>query len=187
MHNIEPFYNWRHLYIAEEDEQSPFYGREYSEFEFTDAIYNYLIHPQWDTFGCKNLYLKIIFVDYEQQFAIIEMIGEWNDAIENDIMILKREIIDRLALQGISKYILVAENVLNFHSGDIDYYEEWYEEVSDHDGWIVCLNLPAFAQHDFKKAHLTKYILLMEISQWRTYLPQHLLSLIEKERAQYLY
>ena len=187
MHNIEPFYNWRHLYIAEEDEQSPFYGKTYSEFEYTDAIYNYFIHPQWDTFGCRNLYLKIIFVDYEQQFVIIEMIGEWNDAIENDIMILKHEIIDKLALQGISKYILIAENVLNFHSGDIDYYEEWYEEIKDNNGWIVCLNLPKFAQHDFKKAQITKYILLMEIPQWRTYLPQHLLNLIEKKRIQYLH
>lgn len=24
MHGIEPFYNWRHLYIASEDNQSPF-------------------------------------------------------------------------------------------------------------------------------------------------------------------
>ena len=54
MHNIEPYYNWRHIYISEEDERSPFFGREYSEFEFTQAIYNYLIHPQWDEFGFEN-------------------------------------------------------------------------------------------------------------------------------------
>jgi len=34
MHDIEPYYNWRHIYISEEDERSPFYKREYSEFEF---------------------------------------------------------------------------------------------------------------------------------------------------------
>ncbi|MBK7182072.1 MAG: hypothetical protein IPH89_03595 [Bacteroidetes bacterium] len=49
MQDIEPYYNWRHHYIASEDERSPFYEREYSEFEYTNAIYNYLIHPQWMT------------------------------------------------------------------------------------------------------------------------------------------
>ena len=33
--------------------------------------------------------MKILFADYEQNFAIIELIGEWNDAIENDIMTLE--------------------------------------------------------------------------------------------------
>jgi len=88
MHEIEPFYNWRHLYAAEEDKRSPFYGRTYSEFEYTQAIYNYLIHPQWDEFGSRTLYMKILYTDYDQQFTIIELIGEWNDAIENDIMTL---------------------------------------------------------------------------------------------------
>lgn len=186
MHFIEPFYNWRHLYIAEEDKFSPFYERTYSEFEFSQTIYNYLIHPQWDAFGSRNLYLKIIYVDYDEHFSIIEMLGEWNDAVENDIMILKREIIDRLLLQGISKYILITENVLNFYSGDKDYYEEWHEAAAEAQGWIVCINMPLSSQHDFRKAHLTNYISLLEISQWRIYLPQHLLSVVEKERLAYI-
>ena len=41
MHTIEPFYNWQHLYVAAQDPQSPFYGTEYSEFEFSKTIYNY--------------------------------------------------------------------------------------------------------------------------------------------------
>ena len=45
MHAIEPHYNWRDYYIASEDERSPFYGRIYSEFEFTHAIYDHVIHP----------------------------------------------------------------------------------------------------------------------------------------------
>ncbi len=85
MHEIEPYFNWRHLYIADEDVKSPFYGRTYSEFEFTQTVYNFYIHPQWDDFGSSTLYIKILFADYETGFAIIEMIGEWNDAIENDI------------------------------------------------------------------------------------------------------
>jgi hypothetical protein len=39
MHDLEPFFSWRHLYIASEDERSPFYERKYNEFEFTNQIY----------------------------------------------------------------------------------------------------------------------------------------------------
>lgn len=100
MHDIEPFYNWIKLYSSQSDERSPFYGREYSEFEFSQTIYNYYIHPQWDFFGSNTLYIKIIFIDYEEGYAIIEMIGEWNDAINNDIMWLKREVSTNVSRGG---------------------------------------------------------------------------------------
>ncbi len=58
MQDIEPYDNWHYLYTSEEDERSPFYGREYSEFVFTQTVYNYYIHPQWDEFGSSTLYLK---------------------------------------------------------------------------------------------------------------------------------
>lgn len=181
MHDIEPFFNWRHLYTAEEDSRSPFFGRTYSEFEFSQTVYNYYIHPQWDEFGSRTLYLKILYADYELQFAIIELIGEWNDAIENDIMTLKRDIIDKLFEQGIVKFILIGENVLNFHSGDKDYYQEWFEEATDENGWMVLVNLSDAAQYDFKKRKLNYYIELMDIPNWRTYKPEHLFKRIDDE------
>lgn len=181
MHDIEPFYNWRHIYIAEEDPKSPFFGRKYNEFEFTQTVYNYYIHPQWDDFGSHTLYLKIIYVDYELHFTIIELLGEWNDAIENDIMELKREVMDILYKKGIYKYILIAENVLNFHSSDKEYYQEWYEEVSEENGWIVALNMPEATQQDFKKKKLNYYIELMELAEWRVYKPYHLFKKIDDE------
>ena len=181
MHDIEPFYNWRHLYVSEEDERSPFYGRVYSEFEFSQTIYNYYIHPQWDEFGSRTLYLKVLMADYDEHYVVIELIGEWNDAIENDIMELKREVADCMRQEGITKYILVAENVLNFHSGDKDYYQEWYEEVTDDEGWIVCLNMPEQTQYDFKKKNLNYYIELMEIPDWRVYKPFHLFRKIDEQ------
>jgi hypothetical protein len=181
MHDIEPFFNWRHIYTSEEDPKSPFFGRTYSEFEFSQTVYNYYIHPQWDDFGSRTLYLKIIYVDYELRFAVIEMIGEWNDAIENDIMELKREVIDKLEAQGIFKFILVTENVLNFHSSDKEYYQEWYEQVSDEDGWIVALNMPESSQYDFRKKKLNYYVELMDIDNWRIYKPYHLFKKIDDE------
>ena len=109
MHDIEPYYHWRHLYTAEADPRSIFFGRTYSEFEFSQTVYNYYIHPQWDEFGSKTLYLKILFTDYDAKFAIIELIGEWNDAITNDIMILKREILELMIDEGINKFILIGK------------------------------------------------------------------------------
>ncbi|MBL0146716.1 MAG: hypothetical protein IPP48_14265 [Chitinophagaceae bacterium] len=172
MQDIEPYYNWRHLYAAEEDPKSPFYGRTYSEFEFSQTVYNYYIHPQWDFFGSRTLYLKMLFVDYEQGYAIIELLGEWNDAIENDIMTLRRDITDKLYRKGIVKFILIAENVLNFHSSDADYYEEWREQIEDEGGWVAILNMPPQSQYDFKKARLTNYAELMDFPQWRTLRPE---------------
>jgi hypothetical protein len=181
LHTLEPFYNWRHIYIAEEDPLSPFYGRTYSEFEYSQTVYNYYIHPQWDDFGSRTLYLKIIYVDYELNFAIIEMIGEWNDAIENDIMELKREVFDLLFQQSITKYILITENVLNFHSSDKEYYQEWYDELSEENGWVVALNMPEATQQDFRKKKLNYYIELMELPDWRAYKPYHLFKKIDEQ------
>jgi len=181
VHEIEPYFQWRHMYMAEEDPRSIFFGRTYSEFEFSQTVYNYYIHPQWDEFGSKTLYLKILFVDYESKFAIIEMIGEWNDAIENDIMYLKREVADKLMKEGVTKFIFIAENVYNFHSGDRDYYEEFYDELSEEEGWAVLVNMQPGAQHDFLQRKLNRYIELMEIEAWRTYKPEDFFQLIDKK------
>ena len=96
-------------------------------------------------------------------------------------MTLKREVIDVFEQNGITKFIFIAENVLNFHSGDKDYYEEWYEEVSDNNGWIVCLNMPEQTQYDFKKAKLNRMIELIDLIDWRVYKPFHLFKKIDNE------
>ncbi len=181
MQDIEPYYNWRHLYIAEEDEQSPFYQREYSEFEYSQTLYNYYIHPQWDDFGSRTLYMKILYVDYELHFAIIELLGEWNDAIENDIMTLRRDITDKMYMQGITRFILIAENVLNFHSSDDSYYEEWKEQLEDDNGWVALVNMPEQSLYDFKRARLTNYVELVNMEQWRTLKPEIIFQAIESE------
>ena len=152
MHFIEPFFNWRGYYIASDDAVSPFYEREYSEFEFSNRIYNFLIHPQWDYFGSSTLFLKVLYADYDGGYAIIEFIGEWNDAIENDIMVLKRDVIEPMMNQGINKFILIGENVLNFHSSDDCYYDEWFEEVEE--GWIATINFHEHVVKEFIAANI---------------------------------
>lgn len=179
MHEIEPFYNWRHVYIADEDQRSPFFGREYSEFHYSQTIYNYYIHPQWDDIGSSTLYIKILFADYEVGFAIIEMIGEWNDAIENDIMTLKRDIIDQMIVHGIHKFILIAENVLNFHSSDDCYYEEWVDDVNDEGGWVSIIGLPEQSRYDFTRAGIDRYVQLVDLPDWRPFTPGNLFTKVD--------
>lgn len=182
MQDIEPFYRWRHRYIAAQDQRSPFYGRVYSEFEYSQTIYNYYIHPQWDNFGSPTLYAKILFADYDQHYAIIELIGEWNDAVHNDSMFVKRELIDALMNEGLYHFIIIAENVLNFHADDTDYYEEWYEDMKEYEGWAVIINLQEHVYQEMKEARLDDYLHLGELFNdinWRPHEPQRIFVAIE--------
>lgn len=182
MYDIEPYYAWRDLYTAEEDERSPFYERTYDEFEFHNKIYNYYIHPQWDEFGSLTLYTKLLWADYDEGFAILEFIGEWNDTIYNDIKYLKREVIDLLIKQGIYRFILICENVLNFHGSDDCYYEEWFEEVAEEGGWIACLGTLKHVEDEMIATQLQYYMKiggLMNDINWRKYKPFDTLQLVE--------
>jgi len=179
MHLVEPFYDWRNYYISSEDSSSLFFGSEYSEFEFENSIYNFYIHPQWDSIGSSTLFLKILFVEYNEGYTVIELIGEWNDAIENDIMTLKREIIEPMIELGINKYILIGENVLNFHYSDDCYYEEWFDEIED--GWIATINFHDHVTSEFQKINIDNYFVMggeLEEIEWRTYSPFQLFNKI---------
>ncbi len=182
MHDIEPHFRWRDEYIASEDEHSPFYGRTYDEFKFTQKVYNYFIHPQWDEFGSSTLYMKILFVDYDDGFAIIELIGEWNDALHNDIKFLKREIIDSLLSHHIYKFIIICENVLNFHGDEDCYYEEFYEDVIEENGWICLVNTLDHVEDEMKDTRLQYYINFgkqYNNLNWRIHSPKAVFSAIE--------
>lgn len=182
MHDIEPFWNWRHKYMAEEDARSTFYGQDHSETYFTHAVYDHAIHPQWDAFGSETLYLKVLFADYEDGYAIVELLGEWNDLLGNDIMFLKRDHLEPMMAQGINKFILIGENVLNFHYSDDEYYNEWFEEVNEADGWIAFLNLRPHVLQDLQQANIDQYFLLggtLNAVAWRTTEPESLYERVE--------
>ena len=181
MHYIEPFYNWRGYYIASDDPISPFFNCDYSELHYSNKIYNFYIHPQWDNMGSETLFLKILYVDYDKSSAVIELIGEWNDAIENDIMVLKREVVDVLIKYGITTFILIGENVLNFHYSDDCYYEEWFEDVED--GWIAMVNFHEHVTDEFKRIHIDQYFAMggqLDDLEWRAFHPS---QFIDKVRS----
>ena len=165
MHTIEPYYSWRYLYIASEDPQSPFYGHQNSELYFTDQIYNFLIHPQWDSIESESLFL-----------------GEWNDLLNNDIMTLKRGVIELMIEEGITKYILICENVLNFHTDldVVDYYEEWQDELEE--GWIAVLNARDHVLAEMSKVGIDQYLVMggkLNDLSWRIRHPKQLFYAID--------
>ncbi|MFT6883671.1 MAG: hypothetical protein ACI83W_001106 [Marinoscillum sp.] len=181
MHQIEPFYRWLNHYDSSQDELSPFHGKEYNYDLYSENIYGFYIDPAWDFFGSETLYLKLLYVDYEEGYVIIEFIGEWNDAINNDIMLLKRNILEHLSYQNINKFILIGENILNFHGSDDSYYEEWFEEVED--GWIAGLNFRDFVIDEMTNFQLDYYLNFggqLDIMDWRTMSPKALCVLIDQ-------
>ena len=185
MHEIAPFYNWEKFYTSANDKKSPFYGKEYNYELYSNEIYGYFIHPGWDFIGSETLYIKIIFADYKSNFAIIEMIGEWNDTLYNDVMHFKRNVIDLMVNAGIFKFLLIGENVFNFHGSDDCYYEEWFEDIED--GWIVGISFREFIHREWRKYGIDSYINYggeLEAIHWRTMTPQllykHTSQLIQK-------
>jgi hypothetical protein len=131
--------------------------------------------------GSPTLFLKILFVDYDEKYAILEFIGEWNDAIENDIMTLKRDIIEPIMDAGINKFILIGENVLNFHYSDDCYYEEWFDEVED--GWIALINFHDHVIREFERIHIDSYFVMggeLEEIEWRTFQPHQFYEKVNK-------
>ncbi len=167
MHDIEPHYLWRELYLATNDRRSPFYGYHNSEVYFTDSIYDHLIHPQWDFFGAETLYMKQLFTDYVEGFTVLEFFGEWNDVLHNDIMFLKRDILEPIMAHGINKFILIGENLLNFH--------EWFEELED--GWITLINFRQHVLTEIKQFQLDHFLFIggeLNDLPWHSWSPHKL-------------
>jgi hypothetical protein len=180
MHTIEPYANWLVYYDSSADERSPFFCKEYNHDVYTDTVYGYYIDPAWDSFGSETLYLKTLYTDYEQRYVILEMIGEWNDAIHNDIMILKRQFLELLVAEGIDKFILIGEHILNFHGSNDAYYEEWFDDVDD--GWIALVCTPEFVLEEMKRFDIDRYVNMqgsLQITNWRTMTPSRLFDAVD--------
>lgn len=179
MHEIEPFDGWLNQYDSNLDERLPFFGETHDQYDL--AFYNHLLHPEWDFIGSETLFVKVLYASYDQGWAVIEMIGEWNDTLHNDSMHLKRNLIDFLLAEGIRKFILIGENILNFHGGDDDYYQEWFEEVEE-EGWIATICFRDFIHSEWKKHGLDGYFNWggnLEIFNWRTLHPVQIFERVD--------
>ena len=183
MHDIEHYYRWEPLYQSSNDPQSPFFGKEYNYDLYTENIYGYYIAPGWDYFGSDTLYVKVLYVDYQKGFGILEFIGEWNDAINNDIMHLKRNVLEPMMHAGVHKFILLGENVLNFHGSDDCYYEEWFEETEELGGWIAAINFREFVMEEWRNYNIDSYINFggtLQLSKWRVLEPAVFFEMVRR-------
>ncbi len=182
MHTLMPYERWNAFYNSSYDEQSPFAGKEYNYDVYSENIYGYYIDPAWDYMGSETLYIKLLFVEYDLGFAVIELIGEWNDAINNDIMHLKRNILEHMMYCGINKFVLIGENVMNFHGSDDCYYEEWFEEVEEAEqGWVAAVNFREFVISEMTQYNIDSYVNMggsLQIEKWRTLHPLKFYELV---------
>jgi hypothetical protein len=95
-------------------------------------------------------------------------------------MYLKRDVMEVFNAAGIDKFILIGENVLNFHSSDDSYYEEWFQDVED--GWISLINFREHVLEEFRKNHIDYYLNFggeLDDVEWRKIGPRQLFQYIE--------
>ena len=87
--------------------------------------------------------------------------------------------IDQMIAHGIHKFILIAENVLNFHSSDDCYYEEWVDDVNEEGGWVSIIGLPEQSRYDFTRAGIDRYVQLVDLPDWRPFTPGNLFTKVD--------
>ncbi|MEL7162648.1 MAG: hypothetical protein AAFN92_17960, partial [Bacteroidota bacterium] len=92
--------------------------------------------------------------------------------VHNDVMHLKREFLDQLIGNGIRHFVIVLEGVLNFHGSDADYYEEWYQEITEDGGWIALLNVHDHVMDELTQTRLDDYLHYGEVLNNLTWRPQ---------------
>ena len=95
---------------------------------------------------------------------------------------LWQPIIDELVKQDIHKFILIGENVLNYHGDDNCYYEEWWDDIKDEEGWIAFVNFRPHVIDEMVETELQYYVNLDDVFgeiNWRPQPPNKLFQAID--------
>ncbi len=180
-HNTEPFYGWLPWYDPEEDENSPFYGEKEEQDAPGPYLYNFPANPFWDDFGSESLLVKILFVSYEEGFAIIELFGEWNDLHLNDFKMLAENVLTVMIDSGIQKFIFICENVFNVYYGDDDYYDALSEELEE--GWLCVIRCRPQMIEELDRYGIDRYLFrsaLLDDVLWRKLKPYELFKIADE-------
>ncbi len=187
LRDIEPWYGWLHLYNHEIDPNSPFHDVQHSLFEYNRRIYTFEAHPQWDEIDSENLLLKILFANYDEGYAIIELLGEWNDLHYNDFRLMRQHCLDQLVRCGIDKYIFICENVFNAWLEQDDYYEEFVEEIEH--GWMCMIRARENVLEDFRAYGIDSYFFWspeFDAIRWRKLKPDQLFEFVNQHMGRFL-
>jgi len=181
LHDLEPYYGWLSLYSTHTDPNSPFHEVEHNQFYYDRSINNIPAHPQWDTIGSESLLLKILYANYLQGYAIIELFGEWNDLFDNDFKLLAENCLTFLIDAGIKKFILLCENVFHVYLDADDYYQALSEELED-EGWVFLLRARPNVLAEFEAYGISSYFMwspTFDELRWRKLKPTQLYQLID--------
>ena len=187
MHDVEPHYGWLKFYSNEQDPNSPFHEVVHNLFEFDRAVYNYAAHPLWEYIESESLLVKILYANYEQGYAIVEFLGEWNDLFENDYRLLAENCLTYLIDAGINKFVFICENVFHIYLDADDYYEAVQEELED--GWICLLRAREHVQRELREYNIDSYFYWsaeLDALPWRKLKPTQLFEIVERTRGRLL-
>lgn len=181
---IQPFYHWREYYDPELDRKSPFHYPRYQDTMQFSVSYNQVIHPEWEDIGSEGLFMKVLFADYYEGCAILEGMGDWNDCTDIDIKSILENLIHPLFQEGVSRFLLIGENILNFHGDYPDYYEEIRDLLEDDGGYFMLLNLRQHVIEEMKSHEVNHFTWMgeqMQLVNWRTMQPLHVVAAAEEK------
>jgi hypothetical protein len=185
--DLEPFYGWLNLYNHEMDERSPFHQVKHNLFYYDRFIHNIPCHPLWDDIGSESLLVKILYADYKEGYAIIELFGEWNDLFLNDYKLLAENCLTFLIDAGINRFVLIGENVFHIYLETDDYYEALQEELAD--GWICLMRMRDEVYQELESYGILEYFYtspLVDELPWRKLKPRQLFQVIQDRMAKLL-
>jgi hypothetical protein len=178
--HIEPYGGWKDFYDATTDPNCPFIDQYDNDELEPKQLYTFQIHPEWDSISSESLLVKILYVDYTQQYCVIELIGEWNDLHQNDFKLLLDQCLNVLLFHGIEKYIFICENVFHAYLQDADYYEAFCDEISN--GWMCLVKARDELLSEIEQYHISPYFFWNpQLNQlaWRKLKPWQLFQLVE--------
>lgn len=180
--DVEPHYGWLGYYDPELDTCSPF-AHDPDDSDARPQLYTFEANPRWDGIGSESLLVKILFVNYapapEGGFAIIELLGEWNDLYENDWRLLCDNCLDWLVAQGIDRFILICENVFHAYLEADDYYADFAERIPE--GWVCLLRARPEVLAEFERYGISPYFYWnsqFDDLRWRKLKPWQLYALV---------
>ena len=99
MHAPEPYYAWRNHYIASNDLASPFTTGSTMSLPTTSRSTTTTSTHNGMSLGAKPSTPKCC-TPTTTRATVLEFIGEWNDCLFNDIMLLKRRSLILCAMAG---------------------------------------------------------------------------------------
>ena len=140
----------------------------------------------------KSSYLPNDVVDYIALGTlsnVVIQVARWEIVRGTFFICMVVCLLEAMQMNGITKFILIGENVLNFHVSDDCYYEEWFEDVQDQGGWVAMINFRDHIIDEMRKARLSNYLLMGERLNdlnWRAVKPFHMHHLVEGRLMQAL-